>query len=369
MAFIENFCFYPWIKMENLEGQILNEYYLMEALGKGAFGAVYKAMNVLNGEIYAVKIMVPTEKNAQSYVAEVAAHEELSQFANCSEYVLCLFNNGFYNPKVIPENQTAIEEAISDPRFPVLGRVRDRLFFIVSELMDGDLKSLIKMINDSNMTVDPQAYAYIILQFLRGLRYIHERYMAHRDIKPENILYKIQSPIDEPVSLMDCLRDPVVAAVNMKIKFGDLGFTCTDENHEHLFGEENDVDICRTAVGSPLFLSPELWKLLKERIRNVNLFIAKSSDIWALAITIWEFVFYKRPPMLEPIKTRKMLERVLINLTQTDIDNMISTSTPTNIIDPDIANAIMALLHGMFTINVDKRLTALEGAEMIEAVI
>lgn len=57
-------------------------------------------------------------------------------------------------------------------------------FYLVFDLMDGDLKDLIK----SDHVLSLEQISFIAYQLLEGLSYMHRANVIHRDLKPENIL-------------------------------------------------------------------------------------------------------------------------------------------------------------------------------------
>lgn len=56
--------------------------------------------------------------------------------------------------------------------------------YIVSELVEGDLYSIIK----SPQKLEENHIKFIIYQILRGLKFQHSAKVLHRDLKPRNIL-------------------------------------------------------------------------------------------------------------------------------------------------------------------------------------
>eukprot|EP01012_Entosiphon_sulcatum_P053589 TRINITY_DN7374_c0_g1_i1.p1 TRINITY_DN7374_c0_g1~~TRINITY_DN7374_c0_g1_i1.p1 ORF type:complete len:1156 (+),score=125.17 TRINITY_DN7374_c0_g1_i1:110-3577(+) len=96
-----------------------------------------------------------------------------------------------------------------------------------------------------------------LLQLVAGLGYLHSLDIAHRDIKPENIL------VDKNFQ---------------NLKLSDFG-VCE-------FFESGD-DAVRKTAGTPMFMSPEACA--GEYVS------AKLSDIWALGVTVYVFLFGRTP--------------------------------------------------------------------------
>jgi len=94
----------------------------------------------------------------------------------------------------------------------------------------------------------------IIKQITSGIHYLHEHNILHRDIKPQNIL----------------LHHGI-------IKICDFGFSVMIKEQ---------LQLCRTICGTPLFMSPELLLLQPYTIK---------SEIWSLGILFYMMVYKVHP--------------------------------------------------------------------------
>ena len=129
---------------------------LIELIGQGTFGKVFKGRMKKTGEIVAVKKVFqdPKYKNREVEIVGML--------------------RGDFVMKVLG-NYTTIEES-------------GQYLNIVMSYYDGDLYGLIRETGRKGMsTLDIKLMAY---QIFRGLLSIHHLRIAHRDIKPHNILYK-----------------------------------------------------------------------------------------------------------------------------------------------------------------------------------
>jgi serine/threonine protein kinase len=147
--------------------QRVGEYVLLEPIGVGAFGEVWKAHHhVWTEQIVAVKI--PSDRRYLSTLQ--------------SEGVVI---NGLVHPNIV--------KAIAfDPYAEVP--------YLVMEYGPGS--SLRPLIRPGGMPAD--SATAILRQVLMGLSYAHGRKLIHRDIKPENILVRegaAQSGFSQPVSV------------------------------------------------------------------------------------------------------------------------------------------------------------------------
>ncbi len=128
---------------------------ILELLGQGGMGAVYKARQPHLDRLVAIKIL-PPEAGADPAFAERFAREARA-LARLS------------HPGIV---------TIHD-----FGQTGD-LYYLIMEYVDGrDLRALIH-----DHKLEPREALQIIPQVCDALQYAHEQAIVHRDIKPENVL-------------------------------------------------------------------------------------------------------------------------------------------------------------------------------------
>jgi eukaryotic-like serine/threonine-protein kinase len=134
----------------------LGRYELVDKLGEGAMGVVYRARDPTLGRVVALKALS----------ADLLADEELHQrFLREAEAVGRL-------------NHTNIVTVYDR------GEERGQVFMVM-ELLDGDdLRALIDRTNDVPLADKVR----ILVQICEGLHYAHSRGVVHRDVKPANII-------------------------------------------------------------------------------------------------------------------------------------------------------------------------------------
>ncbi|KAF2736986.1 Pkinase-domain-containing protein [Polyplosphaeria fusca] len=141
----------------------ISEYDLLQKLGEGTFGEVYKARHNRSNRVFALKkILMHNEKDG----FPITALREIKLLKMLSH-----------------ENVLRLEEmAIERPK----GEGRKRaILYMVTPYMDHDLSGLLDN-PDVNFTV-PQIKCYM-LQLFKGLRYLHDNNILHRDMKAANLL-------------------------------------------------------------------------------------------------------------------------------------------------------------------------------------
>jgi len=136
-------------------GSQVGDYDVLEKLGAGGVGRVYKVRHRITGRIEALKVLLPArsldEESRERFLREVRVQANL-EHANIASVL------------------TAFES-------------EDGLV-LVMELVEGE--SLGEYLEHGRLALDEQlSYA---TQALSGLAYAHSRGVIHRDIKPENLL-------------------------------------------------------------------------------------------------------------------------------------------------------------------------------------
>ena len=143
--------------MDNYIGKRLDgRYEITELIGQGGMANVYKATDVLDNRIVAVKILKREFSESDEF---------LRRFRNESKAIAVLSH-----PNIVK---------IYDMGFS------EKLQYIVMEYIDGiTLKEYI----DSERVLNWKDAVHFIIQILRALQHAHNRGIVHRDIKPQNIM-------------------------------------------------------------------------------------------------------------------------------------------------------------------------------------
>ncbi|HYT89267.1 MAG TPA: serine/threonine-protein kinase [Gemmataceae bacterium] len=142
--------------VKNAVGDVLGNYNLLEKVGEGSMGTVYKASHWVSHEIVAVKVMPASIARKASLVKRFEQEFRLASMVDHPNVVRALEYNG----------------AGAEP-------------YLVMEFVDG--VSLGDRIEKHGRIPEGEAVC-LIGQVSEGLHYAHSLGLLHRDIKPDNIL-------------------------------------------------------------------------------------------------------------------------------------------------------------------------------------
>lgn len=135
---------------------MIGRYKILQGLGNGRFGDVYKATDKEEGkEIYAVKVFKKTKEGINEGVPKTAIKE------------VCLLKE---------LNHINIERLIDV--LHLQGR-----FTLVFEFIPKGLDQLIE-----REPLSPELTKSYMYQILKGIEYLHKNQIIHRDLKPQNLL-------------------------------------------------------------------------------------------------------------------------------------------------------------------------------------
>jgi serine/threonine-protein kinase len=172
-------------------------YQIIEKLGKGSMGIVYKARQTSVDRIVAVKILLDALAQNKEFI---------KRFDREAKIAAKLSHNNIVN---------AIDA----------GEVNNYHFFVM-EYVEG---STIKDALDQNKVFDEKTALRIVLAVAEALQHAHQRGLIHRDIKPEN----------------------VILTKDGNVKLADLGLARLTADEKWAMSEAG------MAIGTPYYISPE----------------------------------------------------------------------------------------------------------------
>lgn len=190
---------------QDLVGRVLDgRYRVVERLGAGGMGTVYRGEHVAISRPVAIKVLNPVLASSEDVVARFEREARAA--------------GALSHPNCVP---------VTD-----FGRLEEGLLYLVMELVDG--RSLESLLEDEGRLPVKRALR-IARQVLRGLGHAHAAAIVHRDIKPDNVMLARREDEDggEYARVVD---------------FGIAQLTGDDSERLTQVG---------MAVGTPSYLSPE----------------------------------------------------------------------------------------------------------------
>jgi len=162
-----------------LEGKrklTLGYYRILDAVGQGGMGQVFKARHLMMGRIVAVKVLPRAKSNADT---EAAFRREILHIASLDHRNLVYALDAGHDGKV---------------------------YYLVTELVDGiDLRRQVLRYGP----LDEWAAASVIAQAALGLGHAHAKGFVHRDVKPGNLLVREDGLVKvSDLGLAGSLLDP-----------------------------------------------------------------------------------------------------------------------------------------------------------------
>jgi serine/threonine protein kinase len=231
--------------VESVYGRIvgrrrLGDYELLEELGRGGMGVVYRGRHVLLGQIVALKVL-------PSHLLEKP--EALARFKREMQSL-----GSLSHPNVVRAYNAG--EA-------------DGVYFLVMEYVDGmDLHRLVRSrIERGQGPLGVGAACEAVRQAALGLGHAHEQGLVHRDIKPANLMLNRKG----------------------EVRLLDLGLSKIRADRQDQLRSEQSGPLTQagTTLGTVDYMAPEQW----ESSSRVDI----RADIYSLGCTLF-FLLSGRPP-------------------------------------------------------------------------
>ncbi|MCL2183780.1 MAG: protein kinase [Chitinispirillia bacterium] len=222
-------------RFTGLEPVYIGQYKVIDRIGKGGMGDIYRAVQEPLGRVVALKVLPPHMKDSDDDEFEKRFRKEAKALSGLShQNIVSIFDSG----------------------------ESDGYLYIAMQYVDGmDLSCYIA----DNRVISIAETIDFAKQICRGLRYAHSRKVPiiHRDIKPQNIL------LDK----------------NKNIRITDFGIVKMFSPEERL--TEHRITQRGHTVGTPEYMSPEQAQGRED--------IGVQTDIYSLGILMYEMLTHKPP--------------------------------------------------------------------------
>ncbi|KAM9324037.1 nik-related protein kinase [Gastrophryne carolinensis] len=221
---------------------------LVEVVGNGTYGQVYKGRHVKTGQLAAIKVMNVTEEEEEEIKLEINMLKKYSHHRNIATYYGAFVRKG-------------------------LAGQDDQLWLVMEYCGAGSVTDLVKKTKGNCFKED--WIAYICREVLRGLAHLHAHHVIHRDIKGQNVLL----------------------TENAEVKLVDFGVSA---QLDRTIGRRN------TFIGTPYWMAPEVIACDE----NPDSTYDYRSDLWSLGITAIEMA-EGAPPLcdMHPMRALFLIPR------------------------------------------------------------
>nr|XP_020472254.1 traf2 and NCK-interacting protein kinase-like isoform X5 [Monopterus albus] len=221
---------------------------LVELVGNGTYGQVYKGRHIKTGHLAAIKVMDVTGDEEEEIKAEINMLKKYSHHRNIATYYATFI-------KKTPPGMD------------------DQLWLVMEFCGAGSVTDLIK--NTKGNSLKEEWIAYVCREILKGLTHLHQHKVIHRDIKGQNVLL----------------------TENADVKLVDFGVSA---QLDRTVGRRN------TFIGTPYWMAPEVIACDE----NPHATYDFKSDLWSLGITALEMA-EGAPPLcdMHPMRALFLIPR------------------------------------------------------------
>lgn len=247
-------------------------YDIINELGRGNYGEVYKAIRLSDNKLIALKILTVDsgKTNLVTIINEANFLKRLAQ-PECNPFVICYYGSSY----IKLENR----------------------FLIEMELVEGQTMKEYVSYLWSEKSPD-MVYYYLLLiakDIIQGIKHTHENGIIHNDIKEENIM-------------IDKQNIPHII---------DYGFGCS------IVMDRYETEYCKSRSGTAYYAPPEY--VIQNRRYPV-------SDMWALGIALYRSATNGNYPfkLMPKISERKLLkiigldEAAKLETTNQQLNNLVN---------------------------------------------
>lgn len=225
-----------------VEWPVIPGYHIIEELGRGGMGVVYKAHQTALNRLVAIK-MILTDSDVDDRIRFLGEAEAVAAIEH---------------PNVV--------------RIHAFGQADDRPYLVMEFVSGGSLGQLLHECK----RLPPWSAANLVSRVARGVQAAHDSGIIHRDLKPGNILLGT----DDCARMKEDSRTPENSGPTVSLHPGALRPKVTDFGLAKR-GRSQDITLSGIAMGTPAYMAPE------QASCQANL-LGPRSDVHALGAILFE---------------------------------------------------------------------------------
>jgi serine/threonine protein kinase len=224
------------------DGFFINEYKVLDRLGKGRMAGVYKAQHQL-GQVVAIKVLPPSKAREATLLARFQREARLALKLRHANIV----------------------------RAFQVGKAGE-LHYLVMEHLDGET---LEDVMGQRRKMPPAEAVRLIYQVLQGLQHIHGQGLVHRDLKPSNLML-VPSP-------------PGGNTLTCTVKVLDIGLgrVLFDDGSAEARDEDAGLTGEGVLLGTPDYMAPEQAR--DPRVADIR------ADIYSLGCVLYHLLAGQPP--------------------------------------------------------------------------
>jgi serine/threonine protein kinase/tetratricopeptide (TPR) repeat protein len=235
----------PSIDVSGAPGSVVPGYELLDELGRGAMGVVYRARHVKLNRIVALKMAVGSRIDSRDLIRFLAEAEAVAAVQH--------------------ENVVQVYD---------YGESGGRPYMALEYCSGGTLSAMLR----EEAPLHPLDAAEIVCRIADGVGAAHDLNIVHRDLKPGNILLQV-----DPRKLAEAGLGPEdfddLPVADLTPKVSDFGLAKR---------ANNDLTATQAVMGTPSYMSPE-------QAVGKTKFVGPPADVWALGVILYECLTGERP--------------------------------------------------------------------------
>ncbi|MHC4597765.1 MAG: protein kinase domain-containing protein [Planctomycetota bacterium] len=254
-------------------GKILGGYEILEEIGRGGMGVVYKAFNPDLKRNVALKVLI---------AGEDASEEAIGRFHREAEAVAKLG----HHPNIVPVYDIG---------------TKGNLHYFAMHLVSG--KPLDERIDEG--AIPPRQAASIAKKLAEALHHAHQHGILHRDVKPSNVIMAVlEGESGRGGDGGNMSPPPPLPPSPPRADLAALEPMLTDFGLAKDVESESEMTLSGTTLGTPSYMPPEQ---AEGRLSDID----ERADVYSLGATLYE-ILALRPPF-EGAGVAEVIKNVLLD--------------------------------------------------------
>jgi len=251
---------------------------ILEFIGRGGMGMVYKARQKHLDRLVALKILLPSIAQDAAF-AERFGREARAMAMLSHPHIVTVHDFGQTRGEGREERG---EGSLRSPLPPGEGKGEGGLYYFVMEFVDG---LTLRQLLDAGKLAPQEALA-IVPQICEALQFAHDKGVVHRDIKPENIL-------------MDRSGQVKIADFGLAKLMGKESVGCVQRTDENVLAADDgafhapyeplspQLTGAGQVMGTPHYMAPEQFEHPQE--------VDHRADIYSLGVVFYQMLTGELP--------------------------------------------------------------------------